>query len=92
MPRLFLLDMLLDTPDRHAVVLFQPHGRCLDDVGFREFACGVVGDGDDADVCDGRVGEEVGFELGGGDLEPLDRLDQHMLYMLGRRKVLGAIP
>lgn len=53
--RFLFLDMLLDAADCHAVVLFQPHRGRLDDVGFREFAGGVVGDGDDADVCDGGV-------------------------------------
>lgn len=34
-PRLLLLDVLLDIPDGHAIVFFQPHRRRFDDVGLR---------------------------------------------------------
>lgn len=72
MARLVALDELLDTAADDGVgVLETSRGGVFDDPGEREFAGGVVGDGDDGAVGDGGVFEESGFEFGGGDLEAL---------------------
>lgn len=69
MTSLVLLDVLLDRLGGCRIV--GTGFSRLDDNGPGDFACCVVGDGDDGAVGDGGVGEEVGFEFGGGDLQAL---------------------
>lgn len=71
MPALVLLDVLLDLPLQDRIALLDAPRR-FDDEGFGDFALAVRRDADDDAVVDGRVGEEVGFQLGGGDLEAFD--------------------
>jgi hypothetical protein len=61
MSRFGLLYVFLDRSYEHSVVLLETDGARFYDKGFGEFASGVVGDGNDAAVCDGGVGEEMGF-------------------------------
>lgn len=68
---LVVLDVFLNPPDQHALVLLEADGCGFDDEGFRQLAGGVVRDGDHGCVGDSGVGEEVRFEFGGGDLEAL---------------------
>ena len=71
-PCLVLFHMLLNLALDHAVVVFEPYRRSLDDVSFGDFPCCIVGNRDDGDVGNGRMCEEMGFELGRGDLQTLD--------------------
>lgn len=66
MSRLVLFNVLLDRLDSRHIVRASFGG--LDHNGLRDFARGIVGDRDDGAVGDGGVGEDVGFEFGGGDL------------------------
>lgn len=69
MTSLVLLDVLLDRLCGCCIIGTGFSG--LDDDGLGDFACCVVGDGDDGTVGDGGVGEDVGFEFGGGNLQTL---------------------
>lgn len=66
---LVLLDVLLDRLSGCCIV--GTSFSRLDDDGLGDFACCVVGNGDNGAVADGRVGEDVGFEFGGGNLQAL---------------------
>lgn len=63
--------MFLNLSRKHAIVLLNTDRGGLDDESFGDFSRALVGYLDDGAVVDGRVGEEVGFELGGGDLVAL---------------------
>jgi len=71
MPSLMFLNMLLDFSCDHPIVVFEANRGGFDDEGFGDFACCVVGDGNDGAVGYGGVGKDVGFEFGGSDLEAL---------------------
>lgn len=91
MPALVLLDVLLDLSLENRVALLDTPRR-FDDEGFGHLALAVGRDADDDAVVDNGVGEEVGFELGGGDLETFD-FDQSaggMVSWDGRGRGLGG--
>lgn len=72
MPCLVLLDVLLDLARNDAIAVLE--AACigaLDDKRLWHLAGGVVGHGDDSDVGDGAVGEQVRLELRRRDLQAL---------------------
>lgn len=71
MPGLMFLNMLLDLASDHAIIVFEADRGGLDDKGFGDLACCIVGDGNHSAVSYGGVGKDVGFEFGGRDLEAL---------------------
>ena len=70
-PRLLLLDVFLNAALDRDVGFFEADGAGFDDERFGDLAGALVGDLDDGTVLHGRVVEEAGFELGGGDLVAL---------------------
>lgn len=64
----------------------------LDDIGFGNLARSLVGDLDDGAVGDGRVGEEVGFQLGRSDLVTLNTISMCNLDDAATTLNRGGIP
>ena len=76
-----LFHVLGNLPLDQRVTLFDRARRSHDE-GLGHFAFAVRGHADDHAVADGRVGEDVGFELGGGDLHSLD-FDESVWMLVG---------
>lgn len=72
MTTLRLLDMPLHRRNYLVVGLLSAGFAVFDDEGFGDLAFAVAGYADDNAVRHEGVGEEVGFEFGGGDLETFD--------------------
>ena len=71
MPTLLLLDIFTNLPARHRFTLLQPNTVRFHNVRFGDFTAAFVRHGDHGAVGHGRVVEEAGFQLRGGDLHAL---------------------
>lgn len=71
MPGFVLLNVFLDFPHEHAIIVFQTHGRRLHNKGFWQFTSGIVRDGNDCYVTNSRVFQKVSFELSRRNLKAL---------------------
>ena len=68
MPSLVLLDVFLNVPNDHTVILFKANRRRLDHIGFWHFSGSIIWDWNDGTVGHSRMSQEMGFEFRGSDL------------------------